>query len=107
MKWIYNWIFAARSWKFFCASARIQLLLVVQFVNRLPWNLRLRGFGARSEVDFLHFNLIVLAVGWRGILFISFTFGDEKKIPEFFTAIFGPKLHVIIINNYWAKHNIE
>ena len=40
--------------------------------------------------------------------FIFFSiFGDEKKIPEFFTAIFGPKLRVIIINNYWTKHNID
>ena len=36
-----------------------------------------------------------------------FIFGDEKKISEFFTAIFGPKLHVIIINNYWTKHSID
>ena len=36
-----------------------------------------------------------------------FISGDEKKISEFFTAIFGPKLNVIIINNYWTKHNIE
>ena len=26
---------------------------------------------------------IVLAFGWRSILFIFFIFGDEKKIPEF------------------------
>ena len=32
--------------------------------------------------------------------YLFFIFGDEKKIPEFFTAIFGPKLHVIIINDY-------
>ena len=49
---------------------------------------------------------IVLAFGWQSILFIFFIFGDEEKIPEFFTAIFGPKLHVIIINNYWKKHDI-
>ena len=36
-----------------------------------------------------------------------FIFGDEKKLPEFFTAISGPKLHVIIINNYLTKHNID
>ena len=36
-----------------------------------------------------------------------FIFGNEKKSPEFFTAIFGLKLHVIIINHYWTKHNIE
>ena len=42
---------------------------------------------------------IVLAFDWRHILFFV-VFGDEKKIPEFFNAIFGPKLHVIIINNY-------
>ena len=40
-------------------------------------------------------------------LIFFFIFGDEKKIPEFFIAIFGPKLHVIIINNYWTKHNID
>ena len=40
--------------------------------------------------------------------FIFFSFlGDEKKIPEFSTAIFGPKSHVIIIDNYWTKHNID
>ena len=32
---------------------------------------------------------------------------DNKKIPEFLTAIFGPKLHVIIMNNYWTKLNID
>ena len=31
--------------------------------------------------------------------FIFFICGDENKIPEFMTAIFGPQLHVII-NNY-------
>ena len=40
---------------------------------------------------------IVLSFSWQKIFF--FIFGDEKKIPEFFTAIFGPKLHVTIINN--------
>ena len=49
---------------------------------------------------------IVLTFGWRSFLFL-FIFGAEKKIPEFFTAIFGPKLPVIVINNYWTKHNIE
>ena len=39
--------------------------------------------------------------------YFFFIVGDEKKIPEFCTAIFGPKLHVIIINNYWTKHNID
>ena len=39
--------------------------------------------------------------------FFFFIFGNEKKIAEFFNAIFWPKLHVIIINNYWAKHNID
>ena len=33
-------------------------------------------------------------------VFLFFIFGDEKQIPEFFTAIFRPKLHDIIINNY-------
>ena len=50
---------------------------------------------------------IALAFGWRRILFIFFIFGDEKKIPEFSTAIFGPKLHIIIINNYWTIHDID
>ena len=49
---------------------------------------------------------IVLAFGWR-IIFFFFIFSDEKKIPQFLTAIFRPKLHVIIINNYWTKHNID
>ena len=47
---------------------------------------------------------IVLTFGWRSILFF-FIPGDEKKIPEFFTVIFGPKLHVIIINNYCTNNN--
>ena len=48
-------------------------------------------------------------IGFRltGHFFIFFIFGDEEKIPEFFTAIFGPKLYVIIINDYWTKHNID
>ena len=49
---------------------------------------------------------IVLAFRWRSIL-IFFIFGDEKKIAEFFTAIYGARLHVIIINNYRTKHNID
>ena len=50
---------------------------------------------------------IVLAFGWRRILFYFYIFGDKEKIPEFLTAIFGPNLYVIIINNYWTKHNID
>ena len=49
---------------------------------------------------------IVLAFGWRSILFFLI-FGDEQKIHDFFTAIFGPKLHVIISSNYWIKRNLD
>ena len=52
----------------------------------------------------------IYCIGFRlteHFFFFFFHFGDNKKIPEFFTAIFGPKLHVIIINNYWTKHNIN
>ena len=50
---------------------------------------------------------IVLVFGWRSFFFFFFIFGNEKKIHEFLTAIFGPKLHVIIFYNYWTKHNID
>ena len=39
--------------------------------------------------------------------FVFFHFRRREKIPEFLTAIFEPKLHVIIINNYWTKRNID
>ena len=55
----------------------------------------------------LYIIYIVLVFGWQSIFFFFFIFGDDKKIPKFLTAIFEPKLHVIIINNYWTKHNID
>ena len=35
-----------------------------------------------------------------GAFYFFFIFGEEKKILKFFTATFGLKLHIIIINNY-------
>ena len=54
------------------------------------------------------FSLSILYwLSLNAAFYFFFIFGDEKKIPEFFTTIFVPKLHVIIINNYWKKHNID
>ena len=50
---------------------------------------------------------IVLPFRWQSVSFFFFHTWRREKIPEFFTAIFGPKLHVIIINNYWTKDNID
>ena len=41
---------------------------------------------------------IVLAFGWREILFyFFFIFGDEKKIPEFLTAFLGPNYMLLLL----------
>ena len=57
-----------------------------------------------TKIKNILFIYIELAFSWRRFFFF---FGDEKKIPEFFTAIFRLKSHVIIINNYWPKYNID
>ena len=97
--------------KFFCPknhkTRRVKPLRTSLWFSRMVewWTWFRENQSSDTKIKNMLINYIVLAFGWRSIFF--FFFGDEKKIPQFFTAILGPKLHVIIINNYRTKHNID